>query len=424
MLESMSDHPPAGITAEDWAATPASVRLVVQVLQEQVKVLEQRVQAVEEQLHQTSRTSSRPPSTDPPSARPRPPRRPSGRPSGGQVGHDGHGRALLSAAQVDRIVEVKPEVCDHCGAPLAGEDAAPARHQVAELPRIVPQVTEYRRHTLSCRACGARTSAPWPQEMPSGGCGPRVQATVAYLTGRQGLSQRDAQELLGTLCHLELSLGSIGTLEQQASAAVAAPVAEAQGYVQTQPVANVDETGWREGTHRRWLWVAVTALVSVFLLRATRGRQGVKDLLGPTFGGLVGADRWSAYTWIDVARRQLCWAHLVRDFAAFVERGGEPARVGQALLDAAEEMFGLWYRVRAGTLSRARFQEAMAPLQARVGALLREGAGLDQAKTRHACQNILKLEGVLWTFVTQEGAEPTNNAAKREKGRRTGKRRR
>jgi transposase len=183
--------------------------------------------------------------------------------------------------------------------------------------------------------------------------------------------------------------------------------------VQAQPVANVDETGWREGRQRRWLWVAVTTLVSVVLLRATRGSQGAKDLLGATYGGIVGTDRWSAYTWIDAARRQLCWAHLARDFAAFVERGGEPARLGQALLDLTDEMFGLWYRIRDGTLSRTGFQAAMQPIQARVGTLLREGASVEHAKTRHACQNILKLEAALWTFVATAGVEPTNNAAER-----------
>jgi len=58
------------------------------------------------------------------------------------------------------------------------------------------------------------------------------------------------------------------------------------------------------------------------VVRATRGSQGAKDLLGPAYQGVVGSDRWSGYTWIAPTHRQLCWAHLVRDFAAFVERGG------------------------------------------------------------------------------------------------------
>ncbi len=145
----MSERAPEGITAEDWAATPRSVRVLVGALQKQVRLvreqvtgLEQRVRAVEEQGRQTSCTSSRPPSSDPPSVPPRPARRPSGRATGGQPGHEGQGRALLAAARVDRIVEARPAACGQCGAALTGDDAQPARHQVAEVPRVEPEVTE------------------------------------------------------------------------------------------------------------------------------------------------------------------------------------------------------------------------------------------------------------------------------------------
>jgi len=369
--------------------------------------------ALEERVTQTSRTSSRPPSSDPPSAPPRRTRHPSGRPVGGQVGHEGHGRRLVPVEQVDHIVEIKPPACAQCGMPLTGDDLAPARHQVAEVPRIVPEVREYRRQTLSCAACGRATMAPWPEEMPRGGFGPRTQATVAYLAGRLGISQRDVAELLHTLFHLELSLGSVATLEQQVSAALAAPVAEAQAFVQQQAVVNADETGWREGTQRRWLWTAVTPLMRVFMLLATRGRTGAQTLLGATFAGIVGSDRWGGYTWVDPTHRHLCWAHLLRDFAAFVERGGEPARVGHALLTVSARIFTLWHRVRDGTLARRTFLREMEPWQAQVVALLAEGTTLEHAKTRRACHNILTLAPALWTFVAVEGVEPTNNAAER-----------
>jgi len=155
------------------------------------------------------------------------------------------------------------------------------------------------------------------------------------------------------------------------------------------------------------------AVVLVFLVLAARGKAGAQTLLGATFAGIVGSDRWSGYTWIDPTQRQVCWAHLLRDFAAFVERGGEPARVGQALLDVSVEIFRLWHRVRDGTLPRVAFIREMGPLQAQVVALLEEGTALEHAKTRHACQNILKLTPALWTFVAVDGVAPTNNAAER-----------
>ncbi|GEM_PF-2931621 len=133
-------------------------------------------------------------------------------------------------------------------------------------------------------------------------------------------------------------------------AALAQPVAEAQTYVQQQPAANLDETGWREQSRRAWLWVCATPQVVVFLVLATRGAQGAKTLLGEAFPGITGSDRWSAYNWLAPQRRQLCWAHLKRDLQKLVERGGNSARLGQALLEQAQELFRLWGGARGAKL--------------------------------------------------------------------------
>jgi transposase len=403
----MSDQlPPAGITAEDWAATPAAVRaLVMELLQ--------RLAQVEARLNQTSRNSSKPPSSDPPSARPRATKELTGRKSGGQPGHEGHGRKLKPESEVDQIIDVRPEHCGQCGTLLLGEDTEPERHQVTELPRITPVVTEYRRHCLWCVVCGARTQAPWPATMPTGSFGPRVQATVGYLTGRIGASQREVQDIFATLYQTEVSVGGIGLLEQAVSAALATPVAEAQTYVQRQPVRNADETSWREKRQRRWLWSSVTPLVTIFRLLKTRGAVGAKELLGEVVWGIIGTDHYAGYHWIDPRQRQLCWAHLKREFVAWSERTGEIARIGVALLAVEKQLFALWYRVRDGTLAGADFQVAMQPLMARVKTLLQEGVAGADAKAQGTCRNLLKREAALWTFVWEMGVEPTNNCAER-----------
>jgi len=249
--------------------------------------------------------------------------------------------------------------------------------------------------------------------MPSGHFGPRLQATTGYLSGRMSMSQRDIEETLDTLFHADLSLGSVPAQEVAVSAALAQPVREAQTYVQQQPATNVDETGWHEQSHRAWLWVCATPLVAVFLVLTTRSAQGVKQLLGEAFPGIVGSDRWSAYNGLDPQRRQLCWAHLKRDFQKLVERGGESTRLGQGLLAQVEELFRLWGQVRAGTLRRADFQVKVQPIRTHIQELLCVGAALPHTQTRHLCENLLKLEVALWTFVWVEGVEPTNNHAER-----------
>jgi len=399
------DVPPTGLRVEDWANTPPAVRAWV-------RVLEQRLARLEERLNQTSRNSSKPPSSDPPTLS-RPARSPSGRKTGGQPGHQGHGRELKRVEQVDRIVDAKPAACGQCGSLLLGEDPQPVRHQVTELPIITPVVTEYRCHTLACLVCGAQTQARWPVDMPPGSFGPRLQATTGFLTGRMGASQREVHEMLGTLFQTEVSVGSIAALEQAVSDALAAPVAEATGYVQHQSMRNVDETGWREKTKRVWLWICATPLVTVFRVLANRSAASAKGLLGEDFPGVVGTDRYGAYNWVDPQRRQLCWAHLQRDFLALVERGGESARLGTALLAEEARLFALWYRVCDGTLAWADFQVRMLPVMARVGELLQEGTAVAHTRTARTCRNLRKREAALWTFVWEEDVEPTNNNAER-----------
>ena len=139
---------------------------------------------------------------------------------------------------------------------LLGDDPSAERRQVTEVPRVEPEITEYRRHSLCCMACGAVTTAEWPAEMPSGSFGPRVQAVVGYLSGRMSLSQRDIAEGMAALYHVEIAVGSIPAVQAAVSEALAKPAEAAQKYIQEQPAVNVDETGWRQENKRAWLWLA------------------------------------------------------------------------------------------------------------------------------------------------------------------------
>jgi transposase len=123
---------------------------------------------------------------------------------------------LKPESEVDQIIEVRPE---QCGTLWLGEDVEPERNQVTDVLRSTPVVTEYRRYRLWCVGCGASTQAAWPARMPPGSFGPRVQATVGYLTGRIGASQREVEEILATVCQTEGSGGSIRAWEQAVSAA-------------------------------------------------------------------------------------------------------------------------------------------------------------------------------------------------------------
>ncbi len=425
------------ISEADWNSTPQSVKTALIALQHQARLMEIRfaaydkklaaleakdaeieslktqLAALRERLGQNSSNSSRPPSSDPPPASRQSRREPSGKKQGAQVGHQGAGRSLKPVEEVDHVVDLRPLRCRQCARRLQGDDPQPARHQTTEIPKAQAEVTEYRRHTLDCAACGVKTAAEWGEEVPEGRFGARLQATVAYLTGRLALSHRDATEALSVLHGVEISLGSISAVQQQVSGALAAPVETAREFVRHQAVNHVDETGWREQSKLSWLWVNATEQVTAFQIAAKRDAATAREVIGRAKTSIITTDRYLGYSWLATQRRQVCWAHLKRDFQAMAERSGESQEIGEALLAQTKEVFRLWHEVKDGDLSRRKFQRLIAAVQYRVTELLDAGSDCRSSKTRGTCRQIRTVEGALWTFVRVRAVEPTNNAAER-----------
>lgn len=389
-------------------------------LEARVEELERRVAELKAQLGLNSTNSSKPPSSDPPGTKraAREPK-PKGRRPGGQPGHEHHERQLLPPEQVDRFVELPPpEQCEGCQRKLEGPQQEALRHQQIEVPPLKPVVTEYRCQAVECAHCGRVNRAELAPEVAGYVFGERLSALVCLLVGKYRLSKRLVQQALSDLLGVSLSLGAISNREREMSQALLVPVAEAERYVRDQDSANMDETSWVEGHvegrgRRTWLWLVACPLVAVFRIATSRGSQVAKELLGEDFAGILTTDRWSAYNWYDPDLRQVCWSHLTRDFQGFIDRGGEGARIGRALMKERNRMFKWWHRVRDGTMRRADFERKMGKVEREVGCLLREAEVCAEKKTAGMATEILKLEQALWTFVYVEGVEPTNNYGER-----------
>lgn len=201
----------------------------------------------------------------------------------------------------------KPEACQDCGQTLEGEDPNPKRHQVAEIPPVEPVITEYQVHQLACPSCGATTRGELPPGTPTGAFGPRLLAIRAMLVGVCRLGKRTIQQLMSDLFGLSISLGTICKLERRTAAALKGPVEALREYVRKENV-NIDETGWREGKRRCWLWAVVTKLVTVFYIAYRRNGDVARMILGEDYRQVATRDRHGAYNWIEFC--QLCWAHL------------------------------------------------------------------------------------------------------------------
>jgi transposase len=236
---------------------------------------------------------------------------------------------------------------------------------------------------------------------------------VASLRGPFRLSRRQVVERRGSPLDAPLSVGTVDALCQATGDALATPVAALVASLPRAPVVHADETPWKQGRDRPWLWVAVSALATVFRIAPGRDRGVIQGLIGTGYTGTLVTDRFSAYAWLDLAYRQVCWAHLVRDFQALVDRGGPAAPLGRDALAQAEALFAAWRRFRAGALDRAGLQAAIAPVDEALGALLLAGQTNADDRAAGLCRALLRLWPALWTFAEVEGVEPTNNAAER-----------
>jgi transposase len=399
------------------ALSAQNERLEAQVerLSARVARQDERIATLERQLGRSSRNSSQPPSGDPPGAPPRAKGR-SGRAAGGQPGHEGKGRPLLPAWAVDEVVEHWPQRCG-CGHVFCEADRVavgePARHQVEELPVMAVRVTEHRCQRVRCPGCGERRTGRLPAEVAASAFGPRLQAAVVTLAVRNRVSRRDTVELCEQLFSSRISTGTIDAILGRAANALAEPCEDLLERVRAARALNMDETGWRLRGRQRALWGAFTTRHAILRIEPDRHEDRAKDLLADT-RAIVTSDRWWAYSHLPLARRQVCWSHLQRDFAFHAEGRGADRQLGEHGLRICEEVFWAW-EIFQHTGDRAELKRRVRGLQRELKPILREHASKKARyrQGRRFARNVLKVWPALWTFAKHPGVQPTNNHAER-----------
>jgi len=384
---------------------------LIKCLQKENAELKARVRELERLLGINSRNSSKPPSSDPPSApkKSAPKRR---KKPGAKIGHEPHLKKLLPPDKVNQSRVIEPETCPDCdGEHFVDSGQEALRDQFIDVPPVAINVTEYVRPVRECTGCGALVYAPLPENAPKSCFGPGVLALVAVLTGVLNVSKRKATRVMNEVFNVPMSLGGLSNCEERIGHSLAAPYDEVIEHIREQEVAHADETGWPRGNRAKgWLWALCCTTAAAFMVHSDRGQAAARKLLDQ-FSGVLVSDRWGGYNFFT-GLRQICWAHLKRDFKAISESDGQLGKIGAELHDLATRILRLRTRVRDGTLKWRTFQNRMPPLIEQVEMLLKEGA-LHEGSLAGKCRKIIKYREHLWTFVEREDVEPTNNHAER-----------
>jgi len=385
---------------------------VAGLIEQNAKLIEQNAKLGEQvaKLSKNSSNSSKPPSSDivkPPKDNPS---KGPGR-QGGQWGHPGVNRPPFPPGRIDQTVNLEPGDCA-CGHRGRGKRMdQPRIHPVAELRENPVIVTEYRQEGYICPKCGGVVWAALPDGVVEGQLfGPRLQALIGYMKGSLHASYSGLEAFCRDVLNLDASRSHLCNVIARVNEALAEPYEELQEHIPTEPVLNIDETGWKDNGIKYWIWVFCTPLVSFFTIAKSRSSKVLQAILGQTYPGTIVSDFFSAYIKYANTLQQFCLAHLIRDikFLATLPNKSERA-FADALLIQFKTLFHLWHL--RDKIPKDRFDRRMSLIKKRILAL----AAADDLPPKSAtlARRFRQHDGAIFRFLFDPAVPPTNNTAER-----------
>ena len=390
----------------EWFQTPALVRQhILNIertlfeMQQQVKLLEKRIEKLEVKGKKNSHNSSKPPSSDPPFSRKKRKKKKSPRNKGGQKGHEPHQQQMLDP---NKSYWLPPERCSCGHSTFDPKKMQPFYvHQHIELPKIDMDVSHYILQQCDCPYCGKTVKAKLPSEV-STGYGPRFTAFIGELSGIKGMSRNDVKQLCESVFEVSIATGTIQKIVDRNSQALN-PVYDRIGQIARSSWCNyIDETSWFKGHDLHWLWAMVNEQVAFYRIDPHRSKAAF-DALIQDWNGILVSDGYGLYQkWVH---RQTCLAHLIRKADALAERKKiDLRRFG--------EIIAAWLRQLISFAQKPPDPKQWSDFYTffLFTVSLWESDETDAGKLSR--QLIREIDN-LWVFLNHEGVDPTNNRAER-----------
>lgn len=289
-----------------------------------------------------------------------------------------------------------------------------SRHQVFEIPEFNYEVTEYKKYKGCCIGCNKKTQGQYPSGVTNHCLGRRAQALIALMTSKFRLSKRLVVDFLQQTFGLPISLGTVSNTEDIVSKSLDNFYSSVEDNLKSSKVVHIDETGHKEKNKNGWAWVMSNNEATLFALRRSRGRKVAAELIGSYFGRTFVTDRYVAYNYLPDTNRQVCRAHLKRDFTKISERKGRIGRIGTQLLKYYNKVFHLWKTEPiTRRLQHKKTMQWFRRFQRKILYFLEAGSRCGHKQTENTCKNLLHIFEAIWTFWYTD-VPPTNNHAERQ----------
>ncbi len=316
--------------------------------------------------------------------------------------------------KIDRKLVVPPLlICPHCAGAVR---LTGVTHQYQiDLPPIRPLTTEFEIHCGVCTRCGRTVQGRHPEQISNatgavGGVqiGPQAIALAAHLNKVCGVSYERIAEIFGQVFGLEMERSTIARALLRLGRKSEATYRQLIEAIRASPVVYPDETGWRVGGEKAWLWAVSTLTATVYLIERGRGFPEAAKILSEAFSGVIGADGWAPYRRFTQAQRQICLAHLLRRCRELLEvppTDGCAAYVTE-IKTVLQQALGLRDRRDEEAISDHGFRVSRGRIEAKLDRLL-DDPDLHDESIRFALHLLNNRDAIL-LFLYRNDVEATN----------------
>ncbi len=327
---------------------------------------------------------------------------------GPPIGHVKYERKIV--AQPDHIVEVKPQMCEHCQTDLAGVDSRlKAVNQITELPEAKAEVIEVRQFEVACPCCGQKQTG----EPPAGlemerSFGSRLEATVVYYRQQQHMSYERTKKALSDLHGVKLCEGSIDKITQRAGKEALQQTRPIQEAIRSSVVVHSDETGCRVDSQNWYEWVFSSAQAVLHVARFDRSVDVIKAVMADHQAEVWVSDVYSAQIKAPARERQLCMAHQLRNLQAVIDLYPQAfwPKAMQVLFRSAVHLHN-----ERDQLPPGEFEGRVKRLEKLCDRLLERS--LEHPDEKRLRKRYLKHRQCLFVFLHRKDVSPTNNISER-----------
>jgi transposase len=315
-------------------------------------------------------------------------------------------------------IEVPLGCCPHCRGKL--EDRKTHEHIQTDLPLPRPVHKRFRTESGFCPRCRKRVRSRHPDQGSTAvgaaavSVGPNAKAVAADLHHRLGVPYAKVADHLHTTFGLDVTPSGLCQANARLADKALPVYDELIMAIRDCCAVHADETGWRIGTLAAWLWVFTSKTITVYVIDESRGHEVVVEILGREFKGVLVADCFLAYDHAAFADwlHQKCFAHFLKTLGEMEATKCGPAvrfaREVAAVLRAALDL-----RDEKATLPPPAFARRLKAIEQQLDVLIDPGRRFTDPDNRRFAARLRKHRDHLFTFLTHDGVDATNNRGER-----------